>query len=41
MYAEIPYAQHAFDIFHSERSAQAVGAVARFLEWVRARDGHG
>jgi len=39
-YAEIPYAQHAFDVFHSERSAQAVNAVARFLEWVRARDGH-
>ena len=40
VYAEIPYAQHAFDIFHSERSAQAVNAVTHFLEWVRARDGH-
>ncbi|MEE3330620.1 MAG: alpha/beta hydrolase [Myxococcota bacterium] len=40
VYAEIPYAQHAFDIFHSERSAQAVNAVTQFLEWVRARDGH-
>lgn len=40
VYAEIPYAQHAFDVFHSERSAQAVNAVTRFLEWVRARAGH-
>ena len=40
VYAEVPYAQHAFDIFHSERSAHAVNAVARFVEWVRARDGH-
>lgn len=40
VYAEVPYAQHAFDIFHSERSAQAVNAVTQFLEWVRARDAH-
>ena len=40
VYAEVPYAQHAFDIFHSERCAHAVNAVARFVEWVRARDGH-
>ena len=39
VYAEVPHAQHAFDIFHSERCANAVDAVARFLEWVRARDG--
>jgi acetyl esterase/lipase len=39
VYAEVPYAQHAFDVFHSERSAHAVGAVSWFLEWVRAREG--
>jgi acetyl esterase/lipase len=37
VYAEVPHAQHAFDVFHSERSAQAVAAVHRFLEWARAR----
>jgi acetyl esterase/lipase len=40
VYAEVPYAQHAFDIFHSRRCASAVNAVTLFLEWVRARDGH-
>ncbi|MDV6014195.1 alpha/beta hydrolase [Haloechinothrix sp. LS1_15] len=32
-YAEIPGAQHAFDIFHSVRSAHVVRGVQRFLEW--------
>ncbi len=36
-YAEIPYAQHAFEIFHSVRSTHAVNAVTRFLEWVHAQ----
>lgn len=36
-FAEIPGAQHAFDTFHSLRSAQAVNAVARFLETAHAR----
>jgi acetyl esterase/lipase len=35
-YAELPGAQHAFDIFHSVRSAHTVNAVARFLEVVHA-----
>jgi acetyl esterase/lipase len=30
-YAELPGAQHAFDVFHSRRSAYAVEAVCRFL----------
>jgi acetyl esterase/lipase len=38
VYAEVPHAQHAFDVFHSERSAETIGAVHRFLEWVHARD---
>ncbi len=36
VYAELPGAQHAFDTFHSRRSAHAVDAVACFLEYVRA-----
>ena len=32
-YAEIPGAQHAFDIFPSFRSAGVLRGVARFLEW--------
>lgn len=34
-YAELPYAQHAFDVLPSVRSAHAVAAVLRFLEGVR------
>jgi len=33
-YAEIPGAQHAFEIFHSLRTAHVVAAVDRFLSWV-------
>ena len=36
LYAELPYAQHAFDVLPSLRSAHAVAAVVRFLEGVRA-----
>ena len=36
-YAELPGAEHAFDIFHSWRSAQAVRAVTSFLERERER----
>lgn len=32
-YAEFPGAQHAFDVFHSIRSASAVEAVDNFLTW--------
>ncbi|WP_298177783.1 alpha/beta hydrolase [Saccharomonospora sp.] len=34
VYAEIPGAQHAFDIFPSIRSAHVVRGVQRFLDWV-------
>lgn len=37
VYAEIPHAQHAFDVFHNHRTASAVGSVSWFLEWVRGR----
>jgi acetyl esterase/lipase len=36
LYAELPHTQHAFDVLPSIRSAQAVAAVVRFLEAVRA-----
>jgi acetyl esterase/lipase len=34
VYAEIPGAQHAFEVFHSLRTAHVVRAVDRFLAWV-------
>ena len=33
-YAELPNAQHAFDIFGSPRAHTSAEAVARFLSWV-------
>jgi acetyl esterase/lipase len=36
-YAELPGAQHAFEIFHSVRTDHAVNAVTDFLEWTYAR----
>ncbi len=35
-YAEIPGAQHAFDVFSSIRSQHTIGAVQRWLQWHRA-----
>jgi acetyl esterase/lipase len=37
VYAELPGAQHAFEVFHSLRTEHVVNAVAWFLEWVRAQ----
>ena len=36
VYAELPGCEHAFDVFHSWRSSNAVRSVARFLEVQRA-----
>lgn len=36
-YAEIPGAQHAFEVFYSLRSAHVVAGVERFLAWLWAR----
>ena len=36
-YAELPGAQHAFEIFHSVRTDHTVNAVGHFLEWCHAR----
>jgi len=37
VYAELPGAQHAFEIFHSLRADEAVNAAARFVEYVYAQ----
>jgi acetyl esterase/lipase len=37
VYAEIPGAQHAFEVFHSERTSATVQAVDRFLAWTYSR----
>ncbi|MCV7068615.1 prolyl oligopeptidase family serine peptidase, partial [Mycolicibacterium farcinogenes] len=37
VYAEIPHAQHAFDIFGSPRGHYTADAVGKFLNWARAR----
>lgn len=37
VYAELPGAQHAFEIFHSLRTRHVVCAVDRFLTWVHSR----
>jgi acetyl esterase/lipase len=36
-FAELPQAQHAFEIFHSLRTRHVVAAVDRFLAWSWAR----
>jgi acetyl esterase/lipase len=37
-YAEMPGAQHAFEVFHSWRTSHVVRGVERFLSWARAED---
>jgi acetyl esterase/lipase len=41
LYAEVPGASHAFDVFYSTRTSNAVSAVDRFLAWIvdQARPG--
>lgn len=40
VFAELPGAQHAFEVFDSNRTFAAVGAVHHFLAAIRARQGH-
>jgi len=40
VYAELPGAQHAFEVFDSPRTTFSAGAVHRFLESIRVRAGH-
>ena len=37
VYAELPGAQHAFDLFHSLRFEMVVDAIEAFAAWVRSR----
>ena len=37
VYAELPRAQHAFEIFHSPRTSHFLNAASMWLEWVRAQ----
>ena len=37
VYAELPKAQHAFDLFHSIRFEKVVDAIEAFAAWVRSR----
>ena len=39
VYAELPRAQHAFEIFHSPRTSHFLNAASTWLEWVRAQHG--
>ncbi|THA34082.1 alpha/beta hydrolase [Streptomyces sp. A1277] len=39
VYAELPGAQHAFDLFHSARCEAVVDGVQAFTAWVLARSG--
>ena len=38
VYAELPGAQHAFDLFHSIRFETVVDAIEDFTAWVRSRE---
>ena len=39
-YVELPGTQHAFEVFDSPRTIYSAGAVHRFLEAIRFRQGH-
>jgi len=41
VYAELPRAQHAFEIFHSPRTSHYLNAAACWLEWIWARHRQG
>jgi acetyl esterase/lipase len=38
VYAELPRAQHVFDLFHSLRFERVVDAIEGFAAWVRSRE---
>jgi acetyl esterase/lipase len=40
VYAELPGAQHTFDLFHSLRFEAVVDAIEAFAAWVRSNGGH-
>jgi acetyl esterase/lipase len=41
VYAELPGAQHTFDLFYSLRYSQIIEAVAAFGAWLRTAQPHG
>jgi hypothetical protein len=41
VYAELPGAQHAWDVFRSVRAIESIHAVTRFLEWARTAANRG
>jgi hypothetical protein len=41
VYAELPGAQHAFDVFRSMRFASVVDGAVAFLDWAVERQGGG
>ena len=38
VYAELPGAQHAFDLFHSLRFEAVIDAIEAFTAWIRSRE---
>jgi dipeptidyl aminopeptidase/acylaminoacyl peptidase len=36
LYAELPGASHAFEVFHSARTGHVVNGVERFLAWLHS-----
>jgi acetyl esterase/lipase len=38
VYAELPWAQHTFDLFHSLRFDAVVDAIEAFAAWIRSRE---
>jgi acetyl esterase/lipase len=39
VYAELPWGQHSFDLFHSIRFETVIDGAEAFAAWVRSRDG--
>ncbi|MCR2824300.1 hypothetical protein [Microbacterium sp. zg.Y909] len=37
IHAELPHAQHSFDLFASVRARAAANAIEAFLGWVRSQ----
>jgi hypothetical protein len=38
LYAELPWAQHTFDLFHSLRFETVIDGIEAFAAWVRSRE---
>ena len=40
IYAELPHAQHAFEVYDSPRAHQTAEAIGELLSWVHAKSRH-